>query len=1116
MLSFHPYSVANECLEHDRSEDALGLLGLNASITPNFKDIAALGDALYYSLFRSESLVYYQKALDLLPKKPHDREIHLTYLNILLQLSVVYIFLGNQNKANTYLKKAESILDVFIDTESRIIFHLYSSLYYSLEDEIVLCNNHAAKAAKYISNTKKVACHRYWQFHLLVHHILQNCDQSNVKALITALTKIVIKPTKEINEEMNNVLSAYKESQYNVVKMPNREKSKINLFKYRERYDAVEAIYKKDSNRSGQVLNDMMSFYCGRIFGNSSNKVVYERFSKLHNGIVFDTHFSETAHSLKQITFDIFVGDHLSALTTLFDAVWKENMLYQKDGLLLHYNKRRYIQQYTDRSSALLLSLLVMLQHDPSFAPRAYNLLLQRKSLDAEIEQIFYAALKTAKDPGTKVKIAQWEWLNNIVLINALKSIRGPEGAVAFTQAQIQHQEFLKKNPELKEKFSEHPSREDMFNNGSHRLAWMTSIIYNQNNDVILRDKLEDELRELLLENIEIPSINDAEHLKIIKSLQSNTCLLEFFRSAKIDCDPGVPKDYNTSSKEYYYCFILKAEENTVIFKELGEVSLIDGAISDYRSMVTDDNDRVITKSSVINNLSVNNLDVNPIQLLTNLLYLPIEELIEDCSNIVIAPDGELCRLPFQILKTSINQFLIETKTITYIGSGKDLLNHVNDTQTTTSVLITNPAFTLPSQKSITESFMNLKKISYGQLFFKPLSYSKAEQNSIESLHKLIVYSGEEASVSNIKSLNSPQFLHITTHGLYLTEYESSSVSEKELKEKKLEQGWIKEMGLENPMYRSLIALAGANEWLLGNELSEKQIPGFITALDFGKLNLTGTKLVVLSACETGLGDIQTSAGVIGLRLGIKISGAASLITTLWKIPDMHTSILIKHFYKELANGKDKVSALRIAQLKVKETYENPLFWGGFIFEQYLRDEVINKNYRPASQKKDSSKWLTDKSEIISHCRRHGIRLIIDPAFSAVQFPLVSLKLGAQFGFQFDSDECFYEFETSDSLESVDNEIYFRKKAAFISKGQHPPIGHHPQAATRRDFNADWSASSMISAVEFTESKFRLALVTGIYSAEKGWIWILLLTNSTDIIPLQKSITLAYDTIKFI
>ena len=138
-------------------------------------------------------------------------------------------------------------------------------------------------------------------------------------------------------------------------------------------------------------------------------------------------------------------------------------------------------------------------------------------------------------------------------------------------------------------------------------------------------------------------------------------------------------------------------------------------------------------------------------------------------------------------------------------------------------------------------------------------------------------------------------------------------------------------------MLRSGLFFAGANRVRQGTPPEQGVDDGVLTAFEASQLNLEGTELVVLSACETGLGKELNSDGVFGLRRGLEEAGADAVLMSMWSVPDKETQELMALFYTKWLGGTDKAEALRQAQLEERETVRKrygkdlPYYWGAFV-----------------------------------------------------------------------------------------------------------------------------------------------------------------------------------------
>jgi hypothetical protein len=214
---------------------------------------------------------------------------------------------------------------------------------------------------------------------------------------------------------------------------------------------------------------------------------------------------------------------------------------------------------------------------------------------------------------------------------------------------------------------------------------------------------------------------------------------------------------------------------------------------------------------------------------------------------------------------------------------------------------------------------------------FNPLPGTGEE---VAALRKLLddpdVVTGSDATESRVKSLVGPEIVHVATHGFFLPADRGDAAAEKAARALVFDSG-IEEIGaprVEDPLLRSGLALAGANRRMSGDE------DGVLTALEAASIDLVGTQLVVMSACETGLGDVENGEGVYGLRRARVLAGAQTQVMSLWKVDDAATRDLMIDFYGRLTKkGKGRGESLRAAQLalaKDKKT-KHPYYWAAFV-----------------------------------------------------------------------------------------------------------------------------------------------------------------------------------------
>jgi len=183
---------------------------------------------------------------------------------------------------------------------------------------------------------------------------------------------------------------------------------------------------------------------------------------------------------------------------------------------------------------------------------------------------------------------------------------------------------------------------------------------------------------------------------------------------------------------------------------------------------------------------------------------------------------------------------------------------------------------------------------------------------------------GEKALEEAVKGVDNPKVLHIATHGKFLKDIE--------IKNDDRMMGMETKRVTENPLLRSFLLFSGAENTLNNQKLdNQKTDDGLLTAYEAMNLNLDKTELVVLSACETGLGEIKNGEGVYGLQRAFQQAGAKTIIMSLWTVPDKETQELMTSCYSKWLNGKDKRTAFNEARNEMRDKYHFPYYWGGFV-----------------------------------------------------------------------------------------------------------------------------------------------------------------------------------------
>lgn len=297
-----------------------------------------------------------------------------------------------------------------------------------------------------------------------------------------------------------------------------------------------------------------------------------------------------------------------------------------------------------------------------------------------------------------------------------------------------------------------------------------------------------------------------------------------------------------------------------------------------------------------------------------------IDERIPDSATIFISADGVYNQMNIETLTDNNKTYIIDKNDIYYVSNTKDIVlkarQEYEETFANTAFLIGNPEFAGEGEKIDTKNKVSsIEPLPGAEKEIKDVTKLLAKQNW---KHK--TYLGAEATETVIKEMQSPRVFHVATHGFFMSE--SKNTEEKE------RRGDIH----DNPLLRSGLLFKDAGELLAKNNVYDfNKKDGILTAYEAMNLNLDNTELVVLSACETGRGEIKSGEGVYGLQRSFIVAGADNVIMTLFKVNDEVTQELMNDFYKSWLSGTGKRQAFQDAKKRIKEKYDKPIFWGSFM-----------------------------------------------------------------------------------------------------------------------------------------------------------------------------------------
>src|SRR6267142_289724 len=401
-----------------------------------------------------------------------------------------------------------------------------------------------------------------------------------------------------------------------------------------------------------------------------------------------------------------------------------------------------------------------------------------------------------------------------------------------------------------------------------------------------------------------------------------------------------------TDSAHYAALVITPASELPALVS-LGEASELerDAVKKDYRQLV----------ESKVAGYSLGSETI-PGQLFYDAFWRPLEPLLSDAKTLYVSPDGLLDQISLGVIPAENGEPLLAKYDLRLVAATRDLLDERRDYTGTTALLIGNPNFALKDDQypaallslhltrnpkatapaAIAEQPVEMPSRARSRELtgttLSPLPGTAAEIGRVAELledrgWQVSLYRDDRAIVEAIQSVPRPRVLYLATHGFF----------EPDQGVQRIESLNSSTAGIEYSMLRSGVFFAGADRALQKKTIPEGQSDGMMTAYEASLLNLDGTEMVVLSACETGMGKVEAGEGVFGLLRAFREAGADSVVVSMWKVPDLQTRDLMTSFYENWLSGIEKHEALRKAQLtlrdRIKEHFSTdlPYYWGAFV-----------------------------------------------------------------------------------------------------------------------------------------------------------------------------------------
>ena len=410
---------------------------------------------------------------------------------------------------------------------------------------------------------------------------------------------------------------------------------------------------------------------------------------------------------------------------------------------------------------------------------------------------------------------------------------------------------------------------------------------------------------------------------EVVKALPLNSVLIEF---QKYNPYTNPLKAESRSANSRYLAMLLSSEGTETVI-DLGPAENIDQSIKQALS-------------------SIESRSIDSMQSLANineLIVKPLSPAVKGYGTWIVSPDSEINRVPFSALHIDGTQrFLSEDIDIRMVTTGRELLrsDDIDHKGIKAPLILADPEYGLTIETSLNDYSPNAEtdpavlrsSALPNRLVWDRLKATSEEGLAVEDLIGGQLLMREFATADAVKGYGASKILHLATHAFYLPNITRQANNDPLIKSQGAgRRGSVSVNNLrgESPLLRSGIALAGANQ-----PSANPNDDGYLTALEVAQLDWEGMELVVISACESGRGDIQSGEGVYGLKRAIAVAGAKSSLLSLWKVDDAATAAFMESFYKRLKDGEGRGNALASTQAEFRDhpipLWREPYVWAAF------------------------------------------------------------------------------------------------------------------------------------------------------------------------------------------